>query len=63
MVDLVQRSGLLLFASHSDELLLELCTTAIWMDEGRIRMRGSVREVLTAYKGHEPHVFAEGLSA
>lgn len=39
---------MLAFASHSDELLLELCTTAIWMDEGRIRMRGPVYEVLTA---------------
>ncbi|OXM66387.1 MULTISPECIES: ABC transporter ATP-binding protein [Amycolatopsis] len=59
MVDLVNRSGLLMFASHSDEVLLELCTTAIWMDEGRIRMRGPVREVLSAYKGHEPHVLPE----
>ncbi|MCE7010152.1 ABC transporter ATP-binding protein [Kibdelosporangium philippinense] len=51
MVELVNRSGLLMFASHSDELLLELCTTAIWMDEGRIRMSGGVHEVLAAYKG------------
>ncbi|GAA2336208.1 ABC transporter ATP-binding protein [Saccharopolyspora halophila] len=54
LVDLVNRSGMLVFASHSDELLLELCTTAIWMDEGSIRMRGSVH-VVTAYKGHEPY--------
>jgi ABC-2 type transport system ATP-binding protein len=59
LVDLVNRSGMLVFASHSDELLLELCTTAIWMDEGRIRMRGSVYEVLTAYKGREPYVVPE----
>lgn len=55
LVDLVERSGMLMFASHSDELLLELCTTAIWMDEGRILMQGPVHEVLTAYKGHAPY--------
>ncbi|WP_424183773.1 ABC transporter ATP-binding protein [Actinokineospora sp. G85] len=54
LVDLVNRSGMLVFASHSDELLFELCNTAIWMDEGRVRMHGTLREVLTAYKGKDP---------
>ncbi|EHY89819.1 galactan export ABC transporter ATP-binding subunit Wzt/RfbE [Saccharomonospora azurea] len=54
LVDLVKRSGLLVFASHQDDLLLEMCTSAIWMDEGRMKMRGSLREVLTAYKGKDP---------
>ncbi|RLK60035.1 ABC transporter ATP-binding protein [Actinokineospora cianjurensis] len=59
LVDLVRRSGMLVFASHSDELLFELCNTAIWMDEGRIKMHGDLREVLTAYKGRDP---LEGMS-
>ncbi|MEV6823650.1 ABC transporter ATP-binding protein [Amycolatopsis sp. NPDC051102] len=50
LVDLARRSGVLVFASHSDELLAELCTTALWMDEGRIRMSGSLREVIDTYK-------------
>ncbi|PXY34949.1 ABC transporter ATP-binding protein [Prauserella sp. PE36] len=54
LVDLVKRSGLLVFASHQDDLLLELCTSAIWMDEGRMKMQGPLREVLTAYKGRDP---------
>ncbi|MBC6446873.1 galactan export ABC transporter ATP-binding subunit Wzt/RfbE [Actinokineospora xionganensis] len=54
LVDLVRRSGMLVFASHSDDLLFELCNTAIWMDEGRVKMHGSLREVLTAYKGRDP---------
>ncbi|MCU1685448.1 MAG: transporter ATP-binding protein [Amycolatopsis sp.] len=52
--DLVKRSGLLVFASHSDELLIEMCNSAIWMDEGRVKQHGSLREVLTAYKGRDP---------
>jgi ABC-2 type transport system ATP-binding protein len=53
--DLVQRAGLLVFASHSDDLLFELCDTAIWMDEGRLREEGSLRHVITAYKGKDPY--------
>ncbi|MCP2164409.1 galactan export ABC transporter ATP-binding subunit Wzt/RfbE [Goodfellowiella coeruleoviolacea] len=55
LVDLVKRSGLLVFASHSDEFLMELCNSAIWMDEGKVKMHGSLREVLTAYKGKDPY--------
>jgi len=52
--ELVQRAGLLVFASHSDEFLRQLCTSAIWMEHGRVKQTGDLREVLTAYKGHEP---------
>jgi ABC-2 type transport system ATP-binding protein len=52
LADLVERSGLLVFASHSDEFLRELCDTAIWMEHGRIRQHGPLDEVLRAYKGH-----------
>lgn len=51
--DLVKRSGMLVFASHSDEMLVELCTSAIWMDEGAVKMHGSLREVVSAYKGRD----------
>ncbi|ALG05696.1 ABC transporter ATP-binding protein [Kibdelosporangium phytohabitans] len=55
LTDLVKRSGLLVFASHSDDLLMELCDSAIWMDSGRMKMQGTLREVLTAYKGRDPY--------
>jgi ABC-2 type transport system ATP-binding protein len=51
LADLVDRAGLLVFASHSDEFLRELCDTAIWMEHGRIRQQGPLEEVLAAYKG------------
>jgi ABC-2 type transport system ATP-binding protein len=61
--DLVKRSGILVFANHSDEFLMELCDTAIWMDEGHVKQQGSLREVLTAYKGRDPfeNMSKEGL--
>jgi ABC-2 type transport system ATP-binding protein len=51
LAELVERSGLLVFASHSDEFLKELCDTAIWMEHGQIRQHGELTEVLAAYKG------------
>ena len=50
----MKRAGLLVFASHSDEFLRRLCTSAIWMEHGRVKQRGGLREVLTAYKGRDP---------
>ncbi|ASU77107.1 ABC transporter ATP-binding protein [Actinopolyspora erythraea] len=52
--ELVKRSGMLVFASHSDEFLAELCSTAIWMEKGQIKEHGPLREVLTHYKGKDP---------
>jgi ABC-2 type transport system ATP-binding protein len=53
--DLVKRSGILVFASHADEFLMEMCDSALWMEEGRIRQHGSLREILTGYKGRDPY--------
>lgn len=50
---LVERSGMLVFASHSDEFLVDLCDTAIWMDHGQIRRHGPLRDVLNEYKGRD----------
>lgn len=55
--DLVRRSGILVFASHSDEFLFELCDSAIWMEEGAFTEQGSLREVLWRYKGRDPYEY------
>ncbi|WP_182084839.1 ABC transporter ATP-binding protein [Aureimonas sp. ME7] len=46
----IGEAGLLVIASHSDELLRQWCTTAIWMEHGRKRMEGGIDEVLEAYQ-------------
>ncbi|MCF6744576.1 ABC transporter ATP-binding protein [Blastococcus sp. KM273128] len=53
--DLVDRAGLLVFASHSDEFLKRLCTSAIWMEHGQIKQQGPLKDVLRAYKGPEAY--------
>jgi len=41
---LVERSGILVFASHSDEFLIELCSSGLWLDQGQIREQGDLRK-------------------
>src|SRR5687768_12394616 len=53
LFELVERSGILVFASHSDEFLADLCDTAIWMDHGTVREHGPLRDVLHHYKGRD----------
>ncbi|MFD4293725.1 ABC transporter ATP-binding protein [Rhodococcus sp. NPDC058532] len=61
---LVERSGILVFASHSNEFLAQLCDRAMWIDHGQIRMSGGIEEVVRAYEGddagdHVAHVIRE----
>jgi ABC-2 type transport system ATP-binding protein len=53
LFELVERSGILVFASHSDKFLADLCDTAIWMDHGTVREHGPLRDVLHHYKGRD----------
>ena len=48
---LVERSGILVFASHSNEFLARLCKTAMWIDHGTVRMEGNRRGGRGAYEG------------
>lgn len=50
---LVERSGILVFASHSNEFLAQLCDRALWIDHGQIRMDGGIEDVVRAYQGDD----------
>jgi ABC-2 type transport system ATP-binding protein len=50
---LVERSGILVFASHSNEFLARLCKTAIWIEHGVIKLTGGIEDVVRAYEGDE----------
>lgn len=51
--EMVSRSGILVFASHSNEFLAQLCDSALWIDHGEIRQHGPVDQVVEAYEGPE----------
>lgn len=50
---LVERSGILVFASHSTELLARLCNTAIWIEHGEVKMTGGIEDVVRGYEGED----------
>ena len=53
LAEMVERSGILVFASHSNDFLAQLCNTALWVDKGEIREAGLVADVVGAYEGPE----------
>ena len=49
--EMVKKSGILVFASHSNDFLAQLCNTALWVDHGEIKEVGEVADVVEAYEG------------
>jgi lipopolysaccharide transport system ATP-binding protein len=49
MNGLTSEGRTLLFVSHSPDAITRFCTRCLWIDNGRIRMDGSVDEVLSEY--------------
>jgi ABC-type polysaccharide/polyol phosphate transport system ATPase subunit len=49
MESLIDRSSILVFASHSPSLAERFCERGIWLDGGEIRQSGPIKEVTHAY--------------
>ena len=49
MIDLIDSSNILVFASHSQSLVEKFCDKAIWLENGRIRAIGPVAEIGREY--------------
>lgn len=47
--ELIERSNILVIASHSKELIERCCTRVLWLEHGSIRMDGPANEVCAAY--------------
>lgn len=50
MVDLLERSGTIVFVSHALANVAEFCDRAMWLDGGRIRAIGDAAEVVETYR-------------
>ena len=50
--NLVRGVEILVLSSHMTDVVLQWCTRALWMDQGRVRADGPPAEVLSAYLGH-----------
>jgi ABC-type polysaccharide/polyol phosphate transport system ATPase subunit len=47
--DVVAEAGIIVFASHSEDLVRRLCNKAVWLHAGEPRLFGTTDEVLAAY--------------
>ena len=63
MNHVLNRSRILVVASHSNALLRRVANRAIWLEQGRIRMSGTVADVLDAYEeSTHPTVLPDGVA-
>jgi lipopolysaccharide transport system ATP-binding protein len=51
MGDAAKQGRTVVFVSHSMQAVQSMCTRCLWLQEGRIRMDGTAREVADAYFG------------
>lgn len=45
----IGKAGILVLASHSDEICRRWCNKAVWMEQGQVRMIGDIDTVLNQY--------------
>jgi lipopolysaccharide transport system ATP-binding protein len=51
MSDLVQKTSILVIATHSRELVCRICNRVLWLEHGRVKMDSDVKTVVEAYFG------------
>jgi lipopolysaccharide transport system ATP-binding protein len=49
MSDVAREGRTVLFVSHNMGAVTNLCTTGMWLDQGRVKMRGDIKSVVDAY--------------
>jgi ABC-type polysaccharide/polyol phosphate transport system ATPase subunit len=53
--------GIVILASHAEQMLRDSCTTALWLQAGQLTMQDDLEKVLLAYAGSESAVGAASL--
>lgn len=58
-----QKTGTLLFVSHDTSAVIGLCSRAVWLDHGELRMDGPAKEVVETYLAAQHALDREGEGA
>jgi ABC-type polysaccharide/polyol phosphate transport system ATPase subunit len=58
--EFVSGAGIVVLASHGDELLRSQCDSAVWLDQGRVREQGDLDTVLAHYHASYLQPIPEG---
>ena len=60
--EFMSSAGIVVLASHGDDLLRSQCDNAVWLDQGRVREQGDLDRVLADYHAsYEHNTPADGL--
>jgi lipopolysaccharide transport system ATP-binding protein len=51
MKEVILATSILVVATHSRELCMQICTRAIWLEHGQVKMDGAPKQVCDAYFG------------
>jgi ABC-2 type transport system ATP-binding protein/lipopolysaccharide transport system ATP-binding protein len=46
----VEKAGILVLASHSNEICRRWCNKAVWMERGEVKLQGDIESVLASYE-------------
>jgi ABC-type polysaccharide/polyol phosphate transport system ATPase subunit len=49
MREMMAKAQIIVVVSHDLDSLVKLCESGLWMDHGRIRMTGTMKDVVAAY--------------
>lgn len=49
MLNVIDRGNIVVMATHSTDLALQLCNKGLWLHHGRVRAYGKIRPVIEAY--------------
>ncbi|MDE3016043.1 MAG: ABC transporter ATP-binding protein [Pseudomonadota bacterium] len=52
IMELIDQSKTLFFASHNNTLVMNICTKAILLDQGKIAAQGAVKDIVELYKAN-----------
>jgi ABC-type polysaccharide/polyol phosphate transport system ATPase subunit len=52
LTEILKDAGIVVIASHSNDLIEQTCNVVAWLDQGRLRMFGRTEEVMDAYIRH-----------
>jgi ABC-2 type transport system ATP-binding protein len=55
MAEFRERGTTILFVSHALESVRATCDRAVWIDEGQLKIAGTVVQVIDAYRSHMAH--------
>lgn len=53
----------ILFMSHDLDLVVEMCSTGMWIEQGKVRFLGSIEDVAAQYRAHSGHALPSTAAA